>query len=178
MKNIYDGVVTTDAKGEATVTLPDWFGTLNKDFRYQLTAIGQFAQAIVSKEISNNRFSIQTDKPNVKISWQVTGIRKDAYADANRIPVEVEKTGKEKGKYLQPEAHGAPVSLGMHYEENQKNTAELKQMQDQQVKMEQERKLQEEERAKMVAEHKKMEAERAKMEQERVIQEQKLKEKK
>ena len=40
MKNIYDGVLVLDANGEAEIDLPDWFGALNKDFRYQLTAIG------------------------------------------------------------------------------------------------------------------------------------------
>jgi hypothetical protein len=35
MKNIYDGVVTTDANGTATVVLPDYFEALNKDFRYR-----------------------------------------------------------------------------------------------------------------------------------------------
>ena len=35
MKNIYDGVITTDANGDATVVMPDYFEALNKDFRYQ-----------------------------------------------------------------------------------------------------------------------------------------------
>ena len=35
MKNIYDGVVTTDPDGNAKVQLPDWFEALNKDFRNQ-----------------------------------------------------------------------------------------------------------------------------------------------
>ena len=87
MKNIYDGVVTTDASGFATVKMPDWFDALNTDFRYQLTCIGQFAQAIIFKEITGQQFIIQTDKPMVKVSWQVTGIRNDPYARDKRLPV-------------------------------------------------------------------------------------------
>jgi len=99
MKNIYDGTVTTDASGYATVTLPEWFEALNKDFRYQLTVIGDFAQAIIFKKIQNNQFTIRTDKPNVEVSWQVTGIRHDAFAEKNRIPVEEYKKGEDVGKY-------------------------------------------------------------------------------
>ena len=40
MKNVYDGLVVLDEKGEAEIELADWFSALNKDFRYQLTAIG------------------------------------------------------------------------------------------------------------------------------------------
>ena len=112
MKNIYDGVVITNAQGYAQVSLPDWFTALNGDFRYQLTVIGQFAQAIIAEEISNNRFGIRTDQPNVKVSWQVTGIRRDAYANAHRIPVEEVKPDGARGRYLHPEAFGRPRSLG------------------------------------------------------------------
>ncbi|HXF99333.1 MAG TPA: hypothetical protein VNL69_01050 [Bacteroidota bacterium] len=107
--NIYNGNVTTDANGNATIILPQWFEALNKDFRYQLTVIGQFAQAIVSSEISDNRFSIKTDKPYVKVSWQVTGIRNDAYARAYPMQVEVEKPAGEKGTYTHPELYGLPA---------------------------------------------------------------------
>jgi hypothetical protein len=113
MKNIYDGVVTTDAAGLATVTLPTYFEALNQDFRYQLTVMGVFAQAIVKDEIANNRFSIQTDKPNVKVSWQVTGIRHDAYAKAHPVQVEVDKPASERGRYLTPDAFGQPASRGI-----------------------------------------------------------------
>ena len=113
MKNIYDGKVTTDANGDAVVTLPKWFEVLNRDFRYQLTVIGQFAQAMVASEISNHKFTIKTDKPNVKVSWQVTGIRQDAWANAHRIPVEELKSGKERGFYLHPELYGAPEEKGV-----------------------------------------------------------------
>ncbi|HEU4390986.1 MAG TPA: hypothetical protein VFV34_24485 [Blastocatellia bacterium] len=36
--NVYSGNVTTNEQGEATVTLPDWFEAINRDFRYQLTS--------------------------------------------------------------------------------------------------------------------------------------------
>ena len=108
MMNIYNGNVTTNAAGEAVVTLPGWFETLNRDFRYQLTVMGQFAQAIVASEVANHQFSIKTDKPGVKVSWQVTGIRQDVWANAHRIPVEEVKPEKERGFYQHPELYGAP----------------------------------------------------------------------
>jgi hypothetical protein len=107
MMNIYNGNVTTDAKGFATVTMPAWFEALNGDFRYQLTTVGQFAQAMVAREIENGQFTIQTDKPNVKVSWMVTGVRHDAWANAHRIPTEEEKPSSEQGRYLHPELYGA-----------------------------------------------------------------------
>jgi hypothetical protein len=109
MMNIYTGNVTTDGDGQATVALPKWFEALNGDFRYQLTAIGQFAQAIVSAEISNSRFSIRTDKPNVKVSWQVTAVRHDAYAKAHPMVVEEANGEKLRGFYIHPELFGAPA---------------------------------------------------------------------
>ncbi|MDW8335321.1 MAG: hypothetical protein RMM53_14005, partial [Bacteroidia bacterium] len=108
MMNVYNGNVTTDARGYAVVTLPEWFEALNTDFRYQLTVIGQFAQAIIAQEIRNNQFVIRTDKPHVKVSWQVTGIRKDPYAQQYRIQVEEWKLPEHRGKYLHPELYGQP----------------------------------------------------------------------
>jgi hypothetical protein len=63
MMNVYNGNITTDRHGLATANLPGYFEALNGDFRYQLTVIGQFAQAIVAKKISVNRFVIRTSKP-------------------------------------------------------------------------------------------------------------------
>jgi hypothetical protein len=108
MKNVYDGVVVTNAHGEAVVELPAYFEALNRDFRYQLTVIGEFAQAIVADEIAGNRFVIRTDKAGVKVSWQVTGIRRDPWAEANRIVVEQDKPDAERGLYLHAAAYGAP----------------------------------------------------------------------
>ena len=108
MKNIYDGTVVTDANGEATVTMPAYMEALNDSFRYQLTVIGTFAQAIVSSEIKDNQFSIKTSAGNVKVSWMVTGVRRDAYANKFRIPVEEAKPQSERGFYLHPAAFNQP----------------------------------------------------------------------
>ncbi len=111
MMNVYNGNVVTDGNGEVWVELPVYFQALNQDFRYQLTVIGQFAQAIVGSKIRNNRFSIRTDKPNVEVSWQVTGVRKDAFAEAHRMVVEVDKPENERGHYLCPEVFGKSAEL-------------------------------------------------------------------
>jgi hypothetical protein len=107
MMNVYNGNITTDENGSATVELPDYFEALNRDFRYQLTGIGQFAQAMVAEEISHNHFTIRTSQPSVKVSWQVTGIRQDAWANAHRIPTEEDKPAEKRGTYLNPELYGA-----------------------------------------------------------------------
>jgi hypothetical protein len=104
MMNVYNGNTITDKDGNATVQLPSYFEALNMDYRYQLTTIGQFAQAIVFEKVKDNSFKIKTDKPNVEVSWQVTGIRNDAYARQNRVQTEVPKPESEKGKYLHPTA--------------------------------------------------------------------------
>jgi trimeric autotransporter adhesin len=114
MKNIYDGVVTTDARGFATVPMPHWFDALNRDFRYQLTVVGHsFARPIVWHELEGNRFTVRSNEPRTKISWQVTGVRHDAYANAHRIPVEQRKVGADHGRYLHPELYGQPRSKGI-----------------------------------------------------------------
>ena len=114
MMNVYNGNATTDASGIVEITLPDYFEASNKEFRYQLTPIGQFAQVIVKEEISNNKFIIQTDKPNVKVSWQVTGIRNDPYSNDHRIVPVVDKPANEKGYYLHPESFGQDASKAIY----------------------------------------------------------------
>ena len=42
--------------------MPDWFEALNRDFRYQLTVVGQFAQDC-APEIANNVFTIRPTSP-------------------------------------------------------------------------------------------------------------------
>ena len=113
MMNVYNGNVVTDADGVAVVELPDYFAALNRDPRYQLTVIGSFADAQIAEEISDNRFTIRTEEPNVKVSWQVTGIRQDAFAEAHPIVVEEEKAVADRGRYLYPVEHGQPATMGI-----------------------------------------------------------------
>jgi hypothetical protein len=103
MKDIYDGVVVLNAQGEAEVQLPDWFEALNRDFRYQLTPIGGPSQLYVAQKIQQNHFRIAGGTPGLEVSWQVTGIRHDAYANEKRVPVEEQKEPKARGTYLHPE---------------------------------------------------------------------------
>ncbi len=120
MMNIYNGNITTDAQGYATVTMPNYFNALNTDFRYQLTVMGTFAQAIIKEKINGNSFVIQTNQPNIEVSWQVTGVRQDKFANANRVQVEVEKPADEKGLYLHSEAWGQSKDKDMNYIIHQK----------------------------------------------------------
>lgn len=126
MMNIYNGNITTDANGYATVEMPAYFEALNKDFRYQLTVIGTFAQAIVSKEMENGKFQVQTNQPNVKVSWQVTGVRNDKYAQAHRVVAEVEKEAELKGLYLHAAEWGKPASKSMDAVTRPKMPSEIK----------------------------------------------------
>jgi len=130
MKNVYDGVVILDKKGEAEVDLPDWFSALNKDYRYQLTAIGALGPNLyIAKEILETKadYTNPTDNNNnhhssfriadgtsaMKVSWQVTGIRRDPWASAHRVQVEQHKPAKEWGYYMHPDLYGQPADRGI-----------------------------------------------------------------
>jgi hypothetical protein len=113
--NAYSGNVVTDAQGYATVILPNYFEAVNRDFRYQLTVMGQFAQAIVAEKIRNNQFVIRTDKPNVEVSWRVEAIRNDRWVQQNGFQTEQEKPEEYQGRYLHPELFGQPKERGIHY---------------------------------------------------------------
>jgi hypothetical protein len=118
MMNIYNGNAVLDARGEAWVEMPEWFEALNRDFRYQLTSIGAPGPNLyVAEEISGNQFKIAGGESGMKVSWQVTGVRQDRYAQEHRIQVEVQKTATEAGKYMHPELFGAPETMAVDYDE-------------------------------------------------------------
>jgi hypothetical protein len=116
MMNIYNGNVILDGNGEAWIQLPGWFQALNIDYRYQLTPIGGPGPNLyIAQKIVNNRFKIAGGTAGLEVSWQVTGIRNDPYAQANRIPIEEDKPQHERGTYLHPAAYGVADALGVHH---------------------------------------------------------------
>jgi hypothetical protein len=125
MMNIYTGNVTTDELGLATIKLPDWFEAENADFRYQLTVLGQFAQAIVKDKIANGQFRIMTNTSHVEVSWQITAVRQDAFAKAHPLVVEQTKSASEHGLYLHPELYGhtAEKQIGAAHHMNDQPTS-------------------------------------------------------
>ena len=108
MKNIYDGTISLNSSGEAALELPAYFEALNRDFRYQLTPIGaSMPNLFIKQKISQNRFTISGGIAGGEVSWQVTGTRKDAFAQQNRIIVEQEKgvgNDYKKGECIHKEA--------------------------------------------------------------------------
>ncbi|HLV79894.1 MAG TPA: hypothetical protein VKT32_06405 [Chthonomonadaceae bacterium] len=115
MVNIYRGNALLDERGQAWVQLPGWCQALNKDFSYHLTPVGAPAPNLyIAQEIANNCFQIAGGRPGMKVSWQVTGVRQDAYARAHPLEVEPKKPEQERGKYLHPAELGLPESLGMN----------------------------------------------------------------
>ena len=113
-RNLYDGIVELDADGAATVELPPWFDAVNGDIRYQLTCVGGCAPVYVSDEVTRNRFRIAGGRPGLKVSWQLTGVRRDSYAKAHPMVVEEIKNNEESGRFQNPVEHGAPAAMGIH----------------------------------------------------------------
>lgn len=116
--NLYRGKVVTDGKGYATVSVPAWFEALNKDVQHQLTVVDEedsdrWVMAKVVRKLKNGSFTIRTSEPNAEVEWLLTGARNDAYARAHPLVVEEMKPREIRGRYLNPEEHGAPVDQGV-----------------------------------------------------------------
>jgi hypothetical protein len=131
MMNVYNGNAQLDRHGEAVVELPEYFEALNKDFRYQLTAIGAPGPNLyVASEIAENRFTVAGGEPFGKVSWQVTGVRKDPWAEEHRIVVEVDKSPRERGLYLHPELYGEGEEKDVNFEDRMAGRAAAARIQD------------------------------------------------
>jgi hypothetical protein len=114
MKTVYDGVAHLDGAGQATVTMPAWFAALNRDVRIQLTPVGGAMPDLhVGSLPEDGTFTIAGGTPGGTVCWQVTGVRKDAWARAHPIRVEEAKGPTERGRYLHPVELGKPTSLAV-----------------------------------------------------------------
>jgi hypothetical protein len=134
MMNIYSGNSALDANGAATVELPEWFEALNRDFRYQLTAVGRPGPGLyVAQKISGNHFTIAGGTLGGEVSWQVTGIRHDAYAKANPLVVEEKKNVRESGYYIHPELYGAPPEKQIAWARHPELMKQLKALREKQI---------------------------------------------
>lgn len=116
-QNFYNGIVRTDDRGYATITLPAYFESINRDPRYTLTVIdetdsAEFVLAKVVQKIKGNSFVIRTSSPQVEVSWRIDAIRHDRWVEKNGAPSEVDK-GAMAGRYHDPSLYGQPESRGM-----------------------------------------------------------------
>ncbi len=114
MMNIYNGNVTCDQNGEAMVKLPDYFDALNKDIKYNLTCIGAFSPIYIKQKVKDNTFIIAGGIPGLEVSWQVSGVRQDAYANKFRSKVEELKKDEDKGFYICPTAFNLDESKSIY----------------------------------------------------------------
>lgn len=126
--DLYRGLVVTDARGYATVSVPDWFDALNENIMYQLTVIdtsdsADFTLVKVVRELSGGSFKIRSSTPNTKVSWQISGRRHDATALHHPLRVERDKVGNERGHYLDPEAYGKDLDSAIMRPIQAKGTA-------------------------------------------------------
>ena len=112
--NVYTGNVTLDGAGAATVELPAYVEAINRDYRYQLTAIGAAAPRLhIAAELDNNSFRIAGGEAGMKVSWRITGIRNDAWAREHPFQSVVDKPAAKQGTYRNPEVHGVPRTQGI-----------------------------------------------------------------
>jgi hypothetical protein len=71
----YAGEVWTDGAGCAVVVLPPFVRTHRDGFDYELTPLPAQCAARVEQQIVDDRFTIATDRPHVKVAWRVTPVR-------------------------------------------------------------------------------------------------------
>jgi len=69
----------------------------------------------IAEEVADNRFKVAGGAPGMRVSWQVTGVRQDAWANAHRIPVEEPKSEIERGHYIHPELFDQPEKKGIQW---------------------------------------------------------------
>jgi hypothetical protein len=117
VQNVYNGTIVLNAKGEALVTLPDYFSDVNRgEFQYQLTAIGApMPNLYIAEEIKGNQFKIAGGAAGKKVSWMIFGQRNDPWVRDHPQSDVVDKSADETGTYLYPQGYGQPETLSVDY---------------------------------------------------------------
>ena len=117
---LYRGQVKLNAKGEATVKMPDYFSALTKeeDATVTLTPIGR-KPFLAGYEWNKKHTSFTIyGEPARQVTYIVLADRDDPAIRHFRQPVE-EAKGKgnfEKGKFIYPEAYGEPPEVELESE--------------------------------------------------------------
>jgi len=128
--NMYRGSIVLDGNGEATIMMPTYFDAINTNFSYQLTAVGAaMPNLFVETELTTGgQFKISGGVANKKVSWVVYAERNDEWVKQypNSKAVEIVKSAEESGKYLVPALYGQPANMGIHYQEVQQRSYEIK----------------------------------------------------
>lgn len=113
-RNVYQGTVVTDSAGFATVRLPDYYESINRDPLIQLTVIDgttDFVMVKVTQKVANGQFQIRTSKPRVEVNWRVDAIRNDRWVQRYGRETEPVKPQTARGTYLRPDLYGKPESM-------------------------------------------------------------------
>ncbi len=73
----YSGEAWTNESGLAVVVLPPFVRAHRSGFEYELRPVDSRCFATVATEITDDRFTISTDEPHVKVAWRITPIREE-----------------------------------------------------------------------------------------------------
>jgi hypothetical protein len=82
----YHGEVWTDARGYATVGLPNGGAQLDPPVEYEFRDLEPPTTARVTAELADGRFTIATDHPHVKVAWRIIGRRQKRSRDSPTPP--------------------------------------------------------------------------------------------
>lgn len=153
---LYRGKVKLNAKGEATVKMPDYFGALTKEEEatVTLTPIGR-KPFLAGYEWNKTYTAFKVyGEPSREVTYIVLADRDDPAMNYFRRPVEEAKGDGnfEKGKLIHPEAYGeSPEIEGERMEaEVADPDQEAKALEEEQKKMEKQRVSEEKEHAKIL----------------------------
>lgn len=124
--NLYRGNIVLDQNGEAIVSLPEYFESINTNFSYNLTPIGAAVNLFIKEKINNGQFKIAGGNPNMEVSWTVYAERNDVYLQKNPNAKAIEVEKRQKGQYIHPELYGQPEEKSMFPANKMQKTIKLK----------------------------------------------------